>query len=105
MLSVRFAAPNAASEVPTSLDIRVKFKLFSFLEKTRRAPAISHALQSRRRQNPEDQGARAACAPPARISLLGENRGADLQHAAGHSPPPSRLGRQDARHHRPVLDD
>src|SRR6266853_543294 len=68
------------------------------------ATGDSHALQSRRRQNPGDQGTRAARAPAAGISLLGENRGTDLSHAAGDSPPPSRVGRQGARHHRAVLD-
>src|SRR5437879_8754182 len=82
--------------------IRVKFKLFSFLENT--PTGDSHALQSRRRQNPGDQGTRAARAPAAGISLLGEDRGTDLSHAAGDSPPPSRVGRQGARHHRAVLD-
>src|SRR6266481_7337477 len=82
--------------------IRVKFKLFSFLGNIRRI-GDSHAFQSRRRQNPGDQGTRDACAPAARISLLGENRGAGLQHAPGDSPRPSRIGRSSTRDHRPVI--
>src|SRR5713101_5000011 len=103
MLWVRIAAPNASGAAADRRGfIRVKFKLFSFLENARRT-GDNHALQSRRRQNPGDQRARAAGAAAARVSVLGKDRGADLSHAAGDSPRPSRIGRPDARDHRPVF--
>src|SRR5437773_423717 len=61
MLPVRVAALDAGgAALRDRVSIRVKFRLFSFLENILRT-GDSHALQSRRRQNPGDK----ELAPPA----------------------------------------
>src|SRR5439155_11421750 len=78
MLPVRVAALDAGgAALRDHASIRVKFRLFSFLENILRT-GDSHALQSRRRQNPGDQGARATRAPAARILTSSDRKSTRL---------------------------